>query len=127
MVYKTGADEDTSPSPIRANIHEIIHDLQASVKALSLKVEERDLQITSLLDIMNSRVNDLSTLVYGNSNIRVRGLTDRVEDMESLVDRMNDERREQAATMKGIKIGLALTAVTGAGTLISIITEILQR
>lgn len=120
--------DQASPQPNnhpRIEFNHALDNVREALKNLHEFVNRNDADLRDKLGDVHLLAKGLDEVIYGNAKRRTRGIIERVENLESLVESIEDARREERATLKGIKIGLALTGLTGAGTLISILAQIL--
>lgn len=110
---------------LKTELHQSITNLRDALTNLKDFVNRNDGDIRDKLGELDLKVVDLDNVVYGNNRQGTIGIIKRVENLEKLVENIEDARREERATLKGIKIGLALTGLTGAGTLVSILSQVL--
>jgi len=63
-------------------------------------------------------------IVDGDVAADVPGLRQRVKLLEIAVGSFQEDKKQTAATLRGIAIGLGLTGVTGAGTLVTMLIQV---
>ena len=110
-----------------------IESLQRTIGTLSDnldKLEKRTDAADAIAHEVNTEIKqvleDLTSLVYGNEKFRLKGLNVRVEKLEDEVEKIIDDRRSERDKLRGIQIGLGITTVTGIGTLLAVVAEILN-
>lgn len=98
-----------------------IDDLAKADDAGRVNIEE----VREWLNEISALSRRLEVVVLGRPEYRVTGLAERMEKLEDLVREIVDARKSERDKLKGIQIGLALTGVTGAGTLFTLLTQVL--
>jgi len=98
-----------------------IDDLTKQVSDL----DASDEQTREIIAGIRLSLDKLIIVVFGHSEYRLEGTADRLARLEKIVEEIIDTRRSERDKLKGIQIGLAITGVTGAGTLATVITQII--
>ena len=70
-------------------------------------------------------VQQLSKVVNGDPSSDLLGLRQRVKALELIVDILQEDKKQTQSTLKGIAIGLGLTVLTGAGTFVTMLIQLL--
>mgnify|MGYP001609400666 CR=1 FL=1 len=107
-------DEITATQRQLDQISDTIATLQ---KGAALKGDE----LLSLVHV----VQQLSKCVNGDPGSDTIGLRQRVKVLEMAVDILQEDKKQTASTLKGIAIGLGLTGLTGAGTFVTMLIQLL--
>ncbi len=76
------------------------------------------------LSQLGERVDSLETSMYGSARLQLPGVLTQLQKLTSSLDDLVKERQTQSTLIKGIAIGLGLTSVTGIGTLITVLTQV---
>lgn len=105
-------------------INQAVSEVRQALVDLRRFVDQNDGQIRDHLGTTDLTVKDLENVVYGNNRQDTPGILKRVSNLERMVEAIEVSRREERATLKGIKIGLVITGATGAGTLVSVLSQL---
>lgn len=146
------AERERSGIPVQAQIRALFETLEkftSKLSAVEEHVDSNDEEIREILASISGTVQSLKTMIYGNSEFRLIGIADKIQNIETDVRGMVDSRRieniSQRLTeleksvgglvkdrqslldqLKGMKIALGLMGITGGGTLITVIMELLK-
>jgi len=78
-------------------------------------------ELRAQLDALRRDVDRLIMLVDGDDGLDIRGLRQRMDRIEELAEEIDNFR----ALLKGIAVGLGLTAVGSLGTLAAVLSKVL--
>lgn len=88
-----------------------------------LNLENTVTQILNGLEANRERIDLLEQIVLGDAELHLDGLHKRVEIVEKLLKELISERKSERDRLRGISIGLGLTGLTGASTLIAVLSQ----
>lgn len=77
-------------------------------------------------EALKAEIDRIGTVLDGNEAIDVVGLRVRVRKVEGLVSGIVNERQTQKTYIKGLGAGLALLGVTSAGTLFTVLSQLVE-
>ena len=101
--------------------------VRMEVQALKHDVNELRQQVTALQCAMpGEAVSRLLLLVDGDPSRDVSGLRQRIVKLEGAVESLQEDKKGQQNTLRGIAIGLGLTGITGAGTFITMLMQVFK-
>jgi uncharacterized protein YlxW (UPF0749 family) len=152
MMPVSEREREKGAIPVQGQIRalfEALGNLTAKIVDLEKSFEGNDEEVREILASVSSTVQALRTIIYGNQDFRLTGIADRIQNIETDVRGMIDARRneklserfvelEKSVTelvearkslldqLKGMKIALGLMGITGGGTLITVILELLK-
>ncbi len=104
----------------------VVDDLSRLVTGMQGFVDKNDANIRDSLASISIIVDSLKIIVYGSESIRMTGMVDRLENVEQIVREIVADRRSERDKLKGIQIGLAITALASGGTLTAILAQIFR-
>jgi len=73
---------------------------------------------------LESRISRMEIIILGDPTLGIEGLLPRIGRMEDSLSQLLQQRQEQRNLLRGIAIGLAVTSVSGVGTLLSILSKV---
>lgn len=114
---------NTEPQSYSELSNSISH-LSNQLEVLSKFVDTNDANIRELLTNMTNDVNDLQSMIHGSDNLRLVGLAERFEQIEKRVEVIEDDRRSERDKLRGVQIGLGITAGSGVLTLGTLISQL---
>jgi predicted transcriptional regulator len=107
-----------------------INELKTEVDTLAKFVDTNDANIRDnvgslslAIDSLKVTINNLNMLLYGSGELRLKGMTERLENTEEIVEAIVDARRSERDKLRGIQIGLAITGFSGVGSLIMLVSQ----
>lgn len=77
-----------------------------------------------VFSILHDRVDRHSIVLFGDAQMNVVGLVADLSDVKEMLQTIINKDRERIVLMRGIVVGLGLTTLTGAGTLITLLVQI---
>ncbi len=93
-----------------------------------------DISVTQIkveLAKISSILEDIKIIIYGRPEFDLQGINEKIRSLNSDLDNntkqikdLYDQKESLVATLKGIKIGLTITALTGVGTIGTVISQI---
>lgn len=75
---------------------------------------------------LSKDVRRLVLLLIGDDELEVAGVVERLKETEQELETIKDEREAQANRLRGVAIGLGITGVSGVGTFITVLTQIMN-
>jgi hypothetical protein len=73
---------------------------------------------------LQDRVDRQSIVLFGDKEMNVAGLVIDHSEVKEMLQDMIKKDRERIVLMRGIVVGLGLTTLTGAGTLVTLLVQI---
>lgn len=87
-------------------------------------------EIINNMERMNESIATLSLgqnknglVIYGDADIHLPGILTRVENLEDAINILVETDKQRQNIVKGITIGMGITALTSGGTLITVLSQ----
>lgn len=109
---------------IDATIHQQLRSLRDTVEAMRsdiLEAKKASLEQNRSLDSAQARIGSLERLLFGNPKEQYIGLVQRMVNVETIAEQMQNERKAFNNKLNGFAIGLGLNIAMGGGVLVAII------
>lgn len=81
-------------------------------------------RMNEFLATLNLRQDKNGLVIYGDSDIRLPGLLERVENLEDAVKTLVELDKSRQNVIKGIVVGVGITGLTSGGTLITVLSQV---
>lgn len=75
--------------------------------------------------IQAENIKRILRLIDGDADLKAKGMWQMIQELHSSVTEMQEERKQQKTLMRGIVIGLGLTGITGIGTLVTLLAQVM--
>jgi hypothetical protein len=104
--------------------------VQSEVATIKRELAKLDEIIVALQKGDHGKVNAdaiarLTTIIDGDPDSDLLGLRQRVKSVEMAINVLQEDKKQTTSMLKGMMIGLGLTGVTGAGTFITMLMQLL--
>jgi hypothetical protein len=99
--------------------------IEQSLAVLHDEVDKNHTIASEKIGAIQNAVKELQLMVYGESRYGLAGLASQIKTMTDRLETMQDEREALRNQIKGMSLVVKLVGLTGAGTLISVIAQLL--
>ena len=104
--------------------HKRLTELEAALARLLDEVDRKNTITSEKIGAINAATHELQILIHGDSKLHLRGLAVRIEQIEKDLTGFRQEWRSARDRLRGVQIGLGLTALTGGATLVGMVAQL---